>query len=233
MRCYKIAGLNIDLEAGGRTEKQAAPYAAVSDSPADMTIRVDVARMMELNPMMNSEELAEYLGTGSRFARQLLNFQGFMLHSSAVILDGKAYLFSAPSGTGKSTHTEKWIRLFGAEYLNDDKPALRLIDGVWMAFGTPWSGKHDLSKPTGVPLGGIAVLQRGEDNTIQPMDAAEALPFLMSQTAYRLSATQMDKLLVLLDDLLRRVPVWELYCRNEDAAAHVSYSTMTERQGGI
>ena len=182
--------------------------------------------------MMNSEELAEYLGTGGRFARQLLNFHGFMLHSSAVMLHGKAYLFSAPSGTGKSTHTEKWIRLFGAEYLNDDKPALRLIDGVWMAFGTPWSGKHDLSKPAGVPLGGIAVLQRGEENTIQPMDPAEALPFLMSQTAYRLSATQMDKLLVLLDDLLRRVPVWELYCRNEDEAAVLSHKVMTA-QGGI
>ena len=230
---YKIAGLNIDLEAGGRTEKQAAPYAACSDSPADMTIRVDIARTMELNPLINSEELAEYLATGSRFARQLLNFQGFMLHSSAIMLDGKAYLFSAPSGTGKSTHTEKWIRLFGAEYLNDDKPALRLVDGVWMAFGTPWSGKHDLSKPTGVPLGGIAVLQRGEENTIRRMEPAEALPFIMNQTAYKLSATQMDKLLVLLDDLLRRVPIWELYCRNEDAAAHVSHNAMTAWQGGI
>ena len=101
-----------------------------------------------------------------------------------------------------------------------------------MAFGTPWSGKHDLSKPTGVPLGGIAVLQRGEDNTIQPMDAAEALPFIMNQTAYKLSAAQMDKLLVLLDDLLRRVPVWQLHCSNEDAAAHVSHDAMTARQGG-
>lgn len=230
---YKIAGLNIDLEAGGRTEKQAAPYAAVSDSPADMTIRLDIARIMELNPLIDSEELAEYLATGSRFAKQLLNFHGFMLHSSAIMLHGKAYLFSAPSGTGKSTHTEKWIRLFGAEYLNDDKPALRLVDGVWMAFGTPWSGKHDLSKPTGVPLGGIAVLQRGEENTIRRMEPAEALPFIMNQTAYKLSAAQMDKLLLLLDDLLRRVPVWQLHCRNEDAAAHVSHDAMTARQGGI
>lgn len=232
MALYRIAGLNIEMEAGGRTAIQAVPYAASSDSPADVTIRVDIPRMMELNPLIDSEDLAEYLGTGSCFARRLLNFRGFMLHSSAIILDGKAYLFSAPSGTGKSTHTEKWIRLFGAEYLNDDKPALRLIDGVWMAFGTPWSGKHDLSKPTGVPLGGIAVLQRGEENTIQPMDPAEALPFLMSQTAYKLSATQMDKLLVLLDDLLRRVPVWELFCRNEDEAAVVSRTAMTAGQGG-
>lgn len=230
MKRYKIAGLNVDMEAGGRTLEQAAAYAAVEDGPADLTIALDVAALMAANPQFTTEELAEYMGTGGRFSRALLNFQGFMLHSSAIMLDGKAYLFSAPSGTGKSTHTEKWIRLFGAEYLNDDKPALRLVDGVWMAYGTPWSGKHDLSKPIGVPLGGIAVLERGEENTISPMSPADALPAIMNQTVYKLSAARMERLLTLLDDLLRRVPVWHLYCRNEDEAAYVSHKAMTKGQ---
>lgn len=227
MKHYEIADLKIDMDPVGRTIKQAEPYISQTDGPADLTIQIDTAQVIETNDWITSEDVAYYMGSGSRFSTALLGFQGFMLHSSAIALDGGAYLFSAPSGTGKSTHTEKWIRLFGAEYLNDDKPALRLVDGVWMAYGTPWSGKHDLSKPSGVPLRGIAVLQRGEENAIQPMDPAEALPYLMSQTVYALSAKRMEALLALLDDLLRRVPVWLLTCRNDDDAALLSRRAMT------
>ena len=228
MQRYYIAGLNIDMKASGRTSKQAAPYAVPSKGPADLVIPDNAAQMLMLRCPDIDEDVAEYLATGSRFAGGLLSFQGFMLHSSAIMLDGKAYLFSAPSGTGKSTHTEKWIRLFGAEYLNDDKPALRLVNGQWMAFGTPWSGKHDLSNPAGAPLGGISILQRGEENTISKMDPADAIPFLLSQTVYKLSADRMEILLGLMDDLLRRVPVWDLRCRNEDEAAILSHSAMTK-----
>lgn len=226
MARYEIAGLQIEMEPHGRTQKQAAAYAAPAKGNADMKIVCDASAVLQQNPQLQTEELAEYLGTGTRFSYKLLDHQGLMLHSSAVVLEGKAYLFTAPSGTGKSTHTEKWIRLFGATYLNDDKPALRLIDGVWMAYGTPWSGKHDLSDPRGVPLGGIAVVRRAEENSIRPMSPEEALPYLMSQTSYRLTAAHMEKLLVLMDDLLRRVPVWELRCRNDDEAAYVSRSAM-------
>lgn len=231
MKRYKIADLQIDLETEGRTVLQAAPYAVEAQGPADLTIQVDSDFVMERSPWIKTNDMAQYMGTGGRFSTGLLKFRGFMLHSSAITLDGKAYLFSAPSGTGKSTHTEKWIRLFGAEYLNDDKPALRLVDGVWMAYGTPWSGKHDLSKPTGAPLAGIAVLRRGEENTIKRMDPAEALPYLMSQTVYKLSAQQMDALLTLMDELLRCVPIWELYCKNEDEAAYLSHKVMTGKGG--
>ena len=122
-----------------------------------------------------------------------------------MVLDGKAYLFSANSGTGKSTHTEKWCRLFGATYLNDDKPVLRYINGLWMAYGTPWSGKHDLSSPVGVPLGGIAFLERGDENRICPMGANQAVPRLLHQSLWRLSQQQMEAQLTLMDKLVRQI----------------------------
>lgn len=229
MKRYVIAGLAVDMEVSGRTEQQAAAYAAPNNGPADITLTCDVRRVLELNPEMKTEELAEYIGTGAMFARELLAFDGSYLHSSAVTLEGKAYLFSAPSGTGKSTHTEKWCRLFGASYLNDDKPALRLVDGVWMAYGTPWSGKHDLSIPAGAPLGGIAFVKRGEENAIRRLSPAEALPFFMSQSLWRLRTEQaMEKQLCLVDKLIRQVPVWELTCRNDDEAAFVSHKAMTQ-----
>lgn len=229
MKRYLIAGLTVDMEVSGRTELQAEPYRVSAVGPADITLDCDARRVLELNPDLKDLETAQYMGTGAYFARALLQHAGTYLHSSAVLLDGKAYLFSANSGTGKSTHTEKWCRLFGARYLNDDKPALRLVDGVWMAYGTPWSGKHDLSSPEGAPVGGIAFLKRGEQNSICPMAASKAVPQLMVQSQWRLNMQQMQTQLELADHILRTVPIWELTCRNDDDAARVSCQAMTGR----
>jgi len=229
MKRYLIAGLTVDMDVSGRTCEQAAPYeTGMDERPADILLECHPDRLVAAYPNeFSTESDAEYFATSFLFARKVLDCGGYYLHSSAVILDGKAYLFSATSGTGKSTHTEKWCRLFGARYLNDDKPILRFCDGKWMAFGTPWSGKHDLSVNEGVPVGGIACLRRGTENTIAPMAAEKAVPFLMSQSVYRLKQEQVEKKLILLDQLLRQVPVWELYCRNDDDAAYVSHAAMT------
>ena len=101
------------------------------------------------------------------------------------------------------------------------------MDEGWIAWGTPWSGKHDLSSPRSAALGGIAWLQRGEENTIQRLAPADALPFIMSQCLHWLDARQMDAQLKLLDQLLRDVPMWKLTCRNEDAAAILAREEMT------
>ena len=227
MKRYNIADLQVNMDVSGRTLQQARPYEVQPCGDADVVLECDSAALLQAIPSMKTLEVAEYVGIGTVFAKALLDHNGFFLHSSAIILDGKAYLFSAYSGTGKSTHTEKWIRLYGARYLNDDKPALRKKNGVWYAYGTPWSGKYDLSEPIGVPLGGVAFLQRGEVNTIAPLAPLDALMLLMPQTVRKLSQQQMDKLLPLVDSLLHEVPVWLLTCRNDDDAAAVSYAAMT------
>ena len=224
---YKIANLTVEMDAFGRTFEQAQPYAVSDDGPVDIQISCDIDKLMEANPHVEDPDMMHYIASGFMFSRKILDFDGYYLHSSAVVLDGKAYLFSAPSGTGKSTHTRKWCRLFGARYLNDDKPVLRLENGIWMAYGTPWSGKDDLSSNEGVPLGGIAWLQRGEVNSIAPMAPAKALPQLMGQSNIRLTRDEVEKKLDLLGKLLQQVPVWELYCRNDDEAAYVSHDAMT------
>lgn len=228
MKRYFIAGLQVDMDVSGRTLEQARPYEAEPVGEAELTIHCDPQKVLDANPEIKTLDLAEYMGTGTNFAYQILSFGGFQLHSSAVMLDGKAYLFSAPSGTGKSTHTEKWCRLFGAQLLNDDKPVLRLREGTWIAYGTPWSGKHDLSVPAGVPLGGIAFLLRGKENTIRRMEPGEAVAHLISQAPRYLSAQRMEQQLSLLDQLLQQVPIWLLYCRDEDEAAFVSREAMCQ-----
>lgn len=176
-----------------------------------------------------SDGLIEYMITGSLFYRALLSESGLLLHSSAVALDGEAYLFSAPSGTGKSTHTALWLKEFpGAEIINDDKPALRLLDGKIYVYGTPWSGKTDLSQNKKVPLKAISFLSRGEENKICPMPSAKAIPNLLSQTVRAGGKKMANALLDLIEKIIVNVPIYDFSCNINPEAAHVSYEAMSK-----
>ena len=183
---------------------------------------------MERYPLATAD-VAEYMCTGAIFYRYLLDFGGLMLHSSAVVVDGKAYLFTADSGIGKSTHTKLLLEKFGdrAFILNDDKPALRLEDDGWFAYGTPWSGKHDISVNTRVPVAGIAVVERGAENRIEPFDGIQAVHAILKQANRPKSAECRVKLLELMDKLITQVPIWKLQCNMEPEAAEVSYKAMS------
>jgi len=230
MALYNIAELCVQMDASGRTAEQAAPYKTEQGTP-DMILRYDAEAALRNNPQLQDRDLAEYMLSGAVFARQLLRFEGFQLHASSVILNGYAYLFSAPSGTGKSTHTEKWVRLFGARYLNDDKPALRYKDGLWTAYGTPWSGKHDLSRPEKAPLGAVAFLRRGTENSICRLEPQEAIPYYVSQLLRTIPAQLMQQQLELLGRLLQAVPTYLLTCRNDDEAAFTAKAAMEVLNG--
>ncbi len=223
---YNIAGLIVKMDSFGRTVTQAQPYLCQPAQP-DICITSNWQLLKEQSPYLSDED-CEYLCTGGSFYRQLLDFDGMLLHASAVVLDGWAYLFSAPSGTGKSTHTQLWLKAFGgrAVILNDDKPALRYENGLWYAFGTPWSGKTDQNVDMKVPLAGIAMLQRGETNEIEPFSGQEAIFAILEQTTRPRDPKLRQKLLTLLDKLLRTVPVWKLKCNMELDAPLVSYEAM-------
>ena len=225
-KLYSIAGLTVEIKAGGRTQAQAEAYRTSQVREPDIVVEANYHHYREKYPYLEDDD-ACYVYAAREFYFKLLDFDGMMLHSSAVVVDDRAYLFSAASGTGKSTHTSLWLEKFGdrAYILNDDKPALRLIDGVWYACGTPWSGKYDISKPACVPLAGIAFLNRGETNHIEPYKGAKvAFELLNQMPRYN---KQMPRILNLLDQLVRQVPVWKLYCNMDKEAAEVSYAAMS------
>lgn len=227
---YKIAGLTVAMDSFGRTVAQAEPYLSAPCEKSDITIQSDWKALQAAQPHLSDED-SEYLVTGGSFYRQLLNFDGMMLHSSAVVRDGKAYLFTAACGTGKSTHTRLWLENFpDAFILNDDKPALRLEDGKFYAYGTPWSGKTDQNRNVRVELGGICVLRRGAENKIAPYTGRAALHDILEQTVRPRDPAMMGKLLDILDRLLTLVPVWKLECNMEPEAAAVSYNAMSGKE---
>ena len=164
-----------------------------------------------------------------RVADLLLNHNTLMFHGSTVAVDGKAYLFTAPCGTGKSTHTRLWRELFGnrAIMVNDDMPFLHISDSGVLAYGSPWSGKHGLATNVCVPLQGICYLQRGKDNMISPVDGVSFIPFLQQQVHIPQDESWRMRTYSLVDQLASVVPLWKMECNKELEAALVSYRAMS------
>ncbi len=227
---YKIADVIIEMEPTGRLIKQAERYKTETDSKPSFTVDIgDIERYNSKEREYSLEEF-QYLYSGTDFYRQLLNYNGMMLHSSAVVVDNNAYLFSAASGTGKSTHTSFWLKKFGdrAYILNDDKPAIRIMDGGIYAYGTPWSGKYDISINKRVKLKGICIIERAETNTISRMDSQTALIRLMHGALKKLTPEQLDKQLAIINNLIKNVPIYRLGCTPTSEAADLAYETMSK-----
>lgn len=165
-----------------------------------------------------------------KIAYELLNRDTVLLHGSTVGLDGNAYLFTAPCGTGKSTHTRLWREVFGsrAVMVNDDKTFLRITPSGVLAFGSPWSGKHGLATNICLPLRGICFLSRGKENVIQPELPEEAMPEMLHQCLIPEDVAGANLTHELLKQLAQAVPLWKLECTKDQEAAHVSYQAMSE-----
>lgn len=170
-----------------------------------------------------------YLESGRQFFASLIGRGGFYLHSSSVEYEGRAYIFSAKSGTGKSTHTRLWKETFGesVQLFNDDKTPLRRINGVWYAYGAPWCGKDHINQNIKVPVGAICFLKQAPENRIRRLSAGEAIPRMLNQTLRRFTVeSRLDQLLTSIDQFLKEIPVFELENRPEPAAAILSYEIM-------
>ena len=172
-----------------------------------------------------SDAYLEWLAIYRKLSDYLLEKDVLLFHGSAVAVDGEVYLFTAPSGTGKSTHARLWREMLGDRVLmvNDDKPLLKISEDGVTVYGTPWDGKHRLSTNIALPLKALCLLNRGEENRIRRVTADEALPTLLRQ-AYRSEA--LDRILPLVTRLSDAVPIYELYCNMSPEAAEVSWRGM-------
>lgn len=183
-------------------------------------------QMQERVPGLDYANL-EYIATSVYFYKALLKHEGFMLHSSCISYGGKAYFFTADSGTGKSTHTGLWNKYIdGVEFINDDKPAIRKIDGEYYACGTPWSGKTALNSDVFLPVGAVALLKRG-NNEISKAPNNRAVTFILKQTSLPDRINMTDRLAELLDGFVRTTPIYDFACDMSEEAVKTSFEAMT------
>lgn len=232
MSKYQIAGCTIAYEPLFQLlRRKMEPYRVEDMETEDFRIELTESYCKERRKENRrlSLEQAEYVCAGIEFYQKLLEHGGFLLHASALEYEGKAYVFTAPSGTGKSTHARMWQQCFGAEnvrILNDDKPAIRIEETGCMVYGTPFSGKTDLNLNRKAPLGAVCILTRGTKNKVMRMEPKDAVPYLFSQTILPNEERPFELLFNMLEQLFCEVPVYKMECTATEEAAQAAYEAM-------
>lgn len=232
MAIYRIADLNIKINNKYRYTTRICEKYRVDDECALIDFEVTpTAEDYEKDKACLSEYPDHYLESLSiyrQIARKISEYDGFVMHASVVEIDGKAYAFSAPSGTGKSTHSRLWLSAFPdrARIINGDKPIIRFIDGQTIVYGTPWCGKEGYNINTKAPLCGICFLERGENNEICEIDKDTALRRIFTQLLLPETENQSQLFFDMVDKLCQSVKFYKLKCNMDIDAALVAYEGM-------
>ncbi|MCR5808319.1 MAG: hypothetical protein K6G56_02015 [Clostridiales bacterium] len=225
---YRVADIVFEArDCGKYFEERAEKYRVFSGEP-EFVIEAGADKIESAARQTGyAEESLRYMLSGLKFSVETVKRNGCVLHASAVAIDGKAYLFCAGSGVGKSTHAENWLKLLeGAYILNDDKPAIRIVGGKALAYGTPWSGKYDLSRNESAELAGIAFIERANDNSIARVSPEEAAKLILGASARRFSEERVRELLDTVCALAETIPVYRLLCTPDISSARVSSGVM-------
>ena len=235
MNIYRIAEMNIAVEAHYEET-----YAYMSDfltndkeyelfiRPTDEMIEHEKELGEEIHGTASSMYICEAVAILRVICDYIIDKNGFFLHCSCLKYKDEAIIFTAPSGTGKSTHASLWRKHFGDEVtmINDDKPLVREKDGEFVIYGTPWNGKHGLGNNTCAPVKAVVFINQATENTAAPVNEVEALSLLLQQTVLPSDKAQLSKLLDMLGRLVETVPMYRLGCTISDEAVTTIYDVI-------
>ena len=238
MHVYRIAEMNIAVEA--RYEKTYEYMAAyLTDdteyelyiAPTDEMIRYEKELGEEIHKVPQTPYICEAVAILRVICDYIVDKDGFFLHCSCLRFRGEAIIFTAPSGTGKSTHAALWRRYYGDEVtmINDDKPLVRRKDGRFCIYGTPWAGKHGIGNNISAPIRAIVFLHQAPENTAVPLSPVAGLTQLMQQTVLPADKAHMSALLDMLGSLVESVPMFSLGCNISDEAVETIYRAIYEK----
>ena len=239
-RTYQIAGKVIEITSLHKSVHRYCKDYAVSGK-ADFCVKTcesdieyerersaknDIAEGREISEWSDSylEELAVY----RKIAEKMPEYDTFLMHGSAIAVDGSAYLFTAKSGTGKSTHTRLWREFLGERALmvNDDKPLINISESGVTIYGTPYNGKHRIGNNISMPLKSICILERASENFIEKIDKSQAYKMLLQQVYRPRDVFALKKTISLIDEMCEKVTFYRLSCNMDISAAELAFNTM-------
>nr|WP_316622847.1 hypothetical protein [uncultured Ruminococcus sp.] len=232
MKIYRIAEMNIAVKA-----KYEDTYRYMQDfltdsqdyelyiEPTDEMIRYEAELGEEIHGDAGSPYICEAVAILRVICDYIIDKGGFFLHCSCLKYKDEAIIFTAPSGTGKSTHSALWRRHFGDDVvmINDDKPLVREKDGRFYIYGTPWNGKHSIGNNTSAPIRSVVFLSQAPENKATPISPIDAMALLLQQTVLPSNKAALSKLLDMLGRLVETVPMYRLGCTISDEAVTTIY----------
>lgn len=229
---YLIADFIVEIEPKfNNLKKLCEPFLYTGDRVADFSVIPSdsylnslLSRMVEGSTIDKAEEFA----TASIFNHEIIHRGAMLVHSSALVFGGKAYLFSAESGVGKSTHTKMWLKKFGEKVhiLNDDKPVVKLKNGIPLCCGTPFDGGSGIANNETVPVGAIIFIERSDTNFVTFPDTKEIVQRLYKSTVKYVNKSDGMSLLSNFDNLIQHTKFYVLHCNTDDSAVDVAYNNI-------
>ncbi|MDR1565067.1 MAG: hypothetical protein LBS74_08935 [Oscillospiraceae bacterium] len=192
----------------------------------DSCLSFDINRFDELKCFVSTPKNGEYAPVLScllAFELPLLQFGGFSLHSSLVKYKGRAVLFSAPSGTGKSTQARLWQTHLGAETINGDRALLRKLSRGWQAYGSPWAGTSCIYRQESAEKPIVFIVRQSANNRVTELSKAEAFKLILSEAQVQHWQPQlMAKSCDLIEQFVRETPIYFLECRPDLGAVNAA-----------
>ena len=218
----------------------------LTDKPPVLTVAPTDADLQNMQAIL--DKLAEQQGEPvQRYSKSLLentviycalcealiDHDVLPIHGSALCMDGEAYIFTANSGTGKSTHSRLWREVYGDRVwmINDDKPFLKITDRGVTVLGNPWNGKHRLGRNASAPLKAIVRLSRDAGNHIEPLSDADGFQMLLRRSypywsGFTLDAARRVRSVALAERVVRAAGFYSLGCNMSPEAAVVAHDGM-------
>ncbi len=234
MDIYKIADLNIGIENHREFTKQYMKEYLTDETHFDFSVSVNdemIAYENSIAVEKAPEQYCELTAILRVICKKVVErYNGFFLHCSCLEYKGEAIVFTAKSGTGKSTHTRLWREMLKDEVtmINDDKPIVRLIDGTFYIYGTPWNGKHSLSNNIKAPIKAIYYLHQADQNRVTACDPISSISKVLSQTVLPDDKASMENLLSMTEKLVSTIPVFDLGCNISYDAVNTVLSSLKE-----
>ena len=227
MITIQLAGVNVGIQNQYDLTTKLREW--ITDAPPEFTVQVS---QEEIEREGRGEEMSgqyrEFVCVYRHIAERMPDYDAFVFHGAAVAMEGRCFLFTAPSGTGKTTHVRNWVLRFPrkAYILNGDKPILRRTDRGFRVYGTPWRGKENQGYALDLPIQGICLLHRGTENRIQSVEGEELVRFLLRQVYLPKDPGRLARLLELLDACCREVPAYTMTCTPDPISAQIAWEAM-------
>lgn len=234
--CIDVANTNIEIET-----VHVLPYALsrqfLTDKAPDFKVISTQNDIDILKPVFEAENGLTTSWDGDietmvvlrGVAEGLVDFGAFAIHGAAIAVNNNAFLFTADSGVGKTTHILKWLNnVPNCFVVNGDKPFIR-IDDIPIVCSSPWAGKESLYTNTKVPLKAIVFMERSSDNVINEISFMEAFPMLYKQVYRPKDAKKMKKTLALLNKLRQKVTFYKFRFNNfKSDCLETAYNALVE-----
>jgi hypothetical protein len=226
MITIRIAGINIGVDDRFHLESRFQGF--LTDQEPAFTVRVTDAELEAENRLQpNPKNYLEFICAYRKIAEQLPTYDAFVFHGAVIGKDDKAFVFTAPSGTGKTTHIRFWLQTFpDAWVVNGDKPIICKRDGKFYACGMPWRGKEGYGGTKDLVIQSICCLSRGAENRIERKQGSELAERLMHQVYLPKQTNHLIRMLALMDECFRTVPLYSLACNLDPNAARIAYEAM-------